>query len=318
MVFFCLTYLANAYCVGLSIGPNSNAVPMLPLQLKNPLGYFITGDAFNRMDWQWSKDSTISITGNTNVSIGQMSDSDLVIRGVPESHLKFAKKFTREIRTLDDQCVTVMQCQRGKLGYCNSDSDDPITKTSEVRHGTYLRLLPCFSTRRMARNVTLSIHPSQALRHYQNLGCDNEKLFNTECDLPCNKTIFANDRSYCLTETKGPTTETTESPSSSPSTGQPTDPVVSLTRRPSAQPSVFDVPTTSPLGEYEIQTQEPTTSPSEEYERSITSAPTTTTMVNSTGNGTSMIQPTGPELGYLGFLALTPFVAGGAYYFFVM
>jgi hypothetical protein len=73
-------------------------------------------------------------------------------------------------------------------------------------------------------------------------------------------------------------------------------------------------PTPSPfVDEYEVS-DSPTESP---FTRVMTTIPSKspTMVINYTSDANSTVTSNGPELAYLGFLALTPVVFGSAYYY---
>lgn len=219
MVLFC-SLLTN-FCVGLSIGPLTIGQPSLFLQIKNAS----SAPIFERMDWTVTANTTLTSTFNPNISVGVISDNDLLVRAGDVRILKFPNLSTEvntetriQFKTSNDRCITVMQCKRGDEGYCDPQSNEPVEQVSHIQLGTYLKLFPCGTA-----NDSLAI----AQHFYQiNHNCTMEKLTNGKCDrVDCNYPVFRNDSFMCNgtdVDDDWHAINMTEAPVASPSTMTPT------------------------------------------------------------------------------------------------
>ncbi len=294
MVLFCLTL--TQFCIGLSIGPFTSPQPYMFLQIKNVTG---TSMLFERMDW-FLEGSTLSSVKNLNVSIGLISDNDLVVRAgevriLPFSNLPTTHGVypTSRLETTLGRCVTVMKCLRGQQGFCDPYSDTPIDSEDEITLGQYLKLMPCKEGAVSQRLIQM------------NHNCTMEKLTNDKCDNPdCNLQVFRNDSMNChpTTTTTRPSLRPSLGPSPSPSPSPPDE----WTLVPSASPTVIET-------YYEV-TVGPTHSPTQEQVHSDRPRVARPVEDNSSGEPGPVYYPlaalclTLPMAAYVGYLCYHAFL----------
>jgi hypothetical protein len=255
------------------------------LQVKNAWGNN-TKSIFDRMDWTITNSSTLNAVGNPSVSIGVISDNDLIVRAGQvrvlhflglnlDVHIQAQKPPLQTLMTTDKRCLTVMKCQRGNEGYCNPQSTEPVETVSQIQLGAYLKILPC---------VHNGTHPSQQM--YQvNHNCSMEKLTNGVCDTPdCDFQVFRNDTGFC---TGGVNNNQTQSPSVqeyeddwSNITSPTSSPVISRSSSPSSEPTL------------RVNTPSPVTVIEAYYEPSVQPSVSPSVLVQPNNNVNSTTSPT--------------------------
>jgi hypothetical protein len=249
MVLFCIPQIIG-FCVGLSIAPAFVAQPVLYLQIKNTLGN--VSSLFNRMDWQWFNEDSLHAWNNPEAKVGLVSKTNLIIRAGNVNLLSFLPQEQTRLETTNGQCVTIMQCQRKQLGFCNPNALIPVNDVKEIKLGSYLKLQPCLSPG----------HPSQTLHHiYHN--CSFSKLTNTLCDDPdCNLPEFAYDKGFCPAPSAAPSVTTPSvAPSVVPSAQPSAAPSVAPSALPSATPSAAPSATPSVTAPSAAPSAAPSTAP---------------------------------------------------------
>lgn len=237
---FC-SIIAQSLCIGLSIAPSDIALPPLQLQLKNiTRRYFVNGsdEQDNKINWFRGDNDKLLTASNPDLAIGTLPQNRIGVVDVYDSAAlewlfpdNFYRLETKETR----RCLTIMQCQRKPLGYCNPDSEKP----SEFPHiaGSFVKLRRCEK-----------IPPvSQQFIKYEH-NCSRELLFNNNCDQECNNEIFLYDMGRCVGNTNLPTTDPTNSPvETKHPTPSPT--IFKTTPGPTQSPTIFETtpgPSSSP------------------------------------------------------------------------
>ncbi len=122
-----------------------------------------------------------------------------------------------------------MNCERGKKGFCNPNSESPVLSSFDIKPGAYLKLYPC---------QLWAI--SQTIFHV-NHQCTRSLLTNDVCDEECNSELFRYDNGTCEYETIAPTVTPTNQTNEYEETATPTV---------SPNPEEYEqttIPTTSPI-----------------------------------------------------------------------